>query len=111
MPSGYLLESPDTVLTKTCIVSSASEPMELMLEMESERRIMMAVVVRCAACGGVCGDGDDAGVAVDGVEIAEIAPVAVESGVRQWRRCRVLRWKWARCWQREGERSEGCVVV
>ena len=49
IPSGYLLESPDTFLTKMCIVSSASELMELMLELESERRIMMvvAVVVLC----------------------------------------------------------------
>jgi hypothetical protein len=49
IPSGYLLESPDTFLTKMCIVSSASEPMELMLEMESERRIMIAVMDRRAA--------------------------------------------------------------
>lgn len=45
-----LLESPDTFLTKMRIVSSASEPIELMLEMESERRIMMAVVELCCAC-------------------------------------------------------------
>lgn len=43
----HLLESPDTFLTKMCMVSSASEPMELMLEMESERRIMVAVVLCC----------------------------------------------------------------
>ena len=49
IPSGYLLESPDTFLTKMCIVSSASEPMELMLEMESERRIIIAMVDRRAA--------------------------------------------------------------
>jgi hypothetical protein len=35
------------------------------------------------ACCGACSCGDDAGVAVDEVEITEIAPVAVESGVRQ----------------------------
>ena len=44
-----LLEVPETFLTKMCIVSSASEPMELMLEMESERRIMVAVLVCCGA--------------------------------------------------------------
>lgn len=43
----YVLESPDTFLTKMCMVSSASEPMELMLEMESERRIMVVVVSLC----------------------------------------------------------------
>ena len=42
-----LLESPDTFLTKMCIVSSTSEPMELMLEMLSERRIMVAVLLLC----------------------------------------------------------------
>lgn len=39
-----LLESPETFLTKMCIVASASEAVELMLEMLemlSERRIMM----------------------------------------------------------------------
>ena len=40
-----LLESPDTFLTKMCIISSTSEPMELMLEMLSERRIMVAVLL------------------------------------------------------------------
>jgi hypothetical protein len=44
-----LLEVPETFLTKMCIVSSTSEPMELALEMESERRIMVAVLVCCGA--------------------------------------------------------------
>ena len=44
-----LLEVPETFLTKMCIVSSTSEPMELTLEMESERRIMVAVLVCCGA--------------------------------------------------------------
>lgn len=79
VPRGYryLLESPDTFLTKMRIVSSASEPRELMLEMESERRIMMAVAVRAAMVGDA---GGDAGVAVGEVEITEVAPVADESG-------------------------------
>ena len=42
-----LLDVPETFLTKICIVSSTSEPMELTLEMESERRIMVAVLVCC----------------------------------------------------------------
>lgn len=39
----YVLESPETFLMKICIVSSASEALELMLEMLEERRM--------AACG------------------------------------------------------------
>jgi hypothetical protein len=60
-----------------CIVS-ASELRELMLQMESERRIMVVVVV-VLCCERAC-SGDDAGVAVVDGEIAEITPVAAESG-------------------------------
>ena len=42
-----LLLLPETVLTKICIVSSASELDELMLEMLEVRR-MVAIIVRCA---------------------------------------------------------------
>jgi hypothetical protein len=35
-----ILESPETVLMKICIVSSGSEALELMLEMLDERRIV-----------------------------------------------------------------------
>jgi hypothetical protein len=35
-----VLESPDTVLMKICIVSSGSEVDELMLEMLEERRML-----------------------------------------------------------------------
>lgn len=40
---GIVLE-PETVLTKICIVSSLSEPEELMLEMLDVRRIMVGMV-------------------------------------------------------------------
>jgi hypothetical protein len=41
-----VLESPETVLMKICIVSSASEALELTLEMLLER---------CMMCSGGCG--------------------------------------------------------
>jgi hypothetical protein len=40
-----VLESPETVLMKICIVSSASEALELRLEMLLERRIVAGGVV------------------------------------------------------------------
>src|SRR5690242_16524176 len=85
----HLLESPETVLTKMCIVSSASLPWLLTLEMEAERRIV-AAVLRCGvesvttvmAIAMTLGGGE--------AEIAEIAPVADESGSSRRSRCRVL---------------------
>lgn len=58
--------------------------MELVLEMLSERRIMVAVLLAAGCCCCFVGEervlsGDAAAVAVE-VEITEIAPVTVESG-------------------------------
>jgi len=45
----YVLLVPETFLMKICIVSSFSEPAELMLEMLDERR-MVAVGMRFSEC-------------------------------------------------------------
>lgn len=106
--TGDLLESPETVLTKMCMDSSASLPWLLTLEMEAERRIV-AAVLRCGvesvttvmamalAMTMTLGGGE--------AEIAEIAPAADESGSSSW--YRVL----GGGWYREGEGEDAAQKV